>query len=170
MKVMKYLPHPGIIAVLVIVMMTLEPFIPTYLVSWIAFQTWALYFIAGGTPLKGIKAGVCHIGGILAAILIMVLAGKAGPVLGCATLPLVCAVVAFGVICFEKVEPLDNIPAWFLGAGAYFGLANVLKENFSYGPAMLTQVSSLVIGLVWGFITVTLRTQYGAWAAKTPDA
>lgn len=163
---MKYLPHPGIIAVLVVVMMTLEPLIPTYLVSWIAFQTWALYFIAGGTPKQGLKAGACYVGGILAAILIMLLAGAMGPMLGKATLPLVCAVVAFGVICFEKVKPLDFIPAWFLGAGAYFGLANVQGANFHFGPAMVTQVSALVFGLVWGFITVALRTKYGAWADK----
>jgi hypothetical protein len=164
MKVMKYLPHPGIIAALVIVLMTLEPIIPAYLVSWIAFQTWALYFIAGGTPQQGVKAGACYICGILAAILIMVLVKALGATLGNATLPLVCSTVTFAAICFEKVKPLDNIPAWFIGAGAYFGLANVQGANFHYGPAMVTVVSTLVIGMLLGFITVTLRTKYGAWA------
>jgi hypothetical protein len=172
MKIMKYLPHPGIIAALVIVLMTLEMLIPQYLISWIAFQTWALYFIAGGTVPQGIKAGACYICGILAAILIMVLVGALAGTLGKATLPLVCSAVTFAAICFEKVKPLDNIPAWFIGAGAYFGLANVLGAKFQYGPAMVTVVATLVIGMLLGFITVTARTKYGAWAEQetTPGA
>ena len=166
MKIVKYLPHPGIIAVLVVAMMAIEPLIPKWLVSWISFQTWALYFIAGGTPKQGVKAGACYIGGILAAILIMVLANATGATLGKATLPLVCAVVAFAVVCFEKVKALDFIPAWFVGAGAFFGFANVQGANFRYGPAFVTVVSAMLFGMVWGFMTVVLRTKYGAWADK----
>jgi hypothetical protein len=166
MNIVKYLPHPGIIAVLVIAMMVLEPLMPKFLVSWISFQTWALYFIAGGTPKQGFKAGACYIGGVLAAILIMVLANATGATLGKATLPVVCAAVAFAVICFEKVKLLDFIPAWFIGAGAFFALANVQGPKFQYGPATVTVISAMVIGMLWGFMTVLLRTKYGAWAEK----
>lgn len=167
MNVMKYLPHPGIIAILVIAMMVIEPLIPKFLVSWIAFMTWALYFIAGGTPKQGVKAAACFIGGVLAAILIMVLANATAATLGKATLPLVCAAVAFVVICFEKFKPLDFIPAWFIGAGAFFALANVQGAKFEYGPATLTVVSAMAFGMVWGFMTVVLRTKYGAWLEKS---
>ena len=166
MKIVKYLPHPGIIAVLVVAMMALEPLMPKFLVSWISFQTWALYFIAGGTPQKGFKAAACYVGGVLAAILIMVLANATGATLGKATLPLICAAVAFAVVCFEKVKALDLIPAWFIGAGAFFGFANVQGPKFEYGSATVTVISAMAFGMVWGFMTVVLRTKYDAWVGK----
>lgn len=163
MKFLKYVPHPGIIGVLAFLMMVIEPMITPFLISWVAFQTWAMYFLAGGTVSRGVKTAACYLAGMVAAALIIIISGWLTPSLGAMALPLTVGVIAFLVIFFEKVPALDFIPAWFVGAGAYFAFMTIHQFQMPHPQAHLYVFSSALIGLLWGFFTVFLRTRYQAW-------
>ena len=159
----KYIPHPIIIGLLAALMMVIEPWFGGWFISWIAFQAWAVYFLAGMTIKGGAKSAAAYAAGSIAAAIIIMAAGAFGPTLGAATLPVIVGVVATLVIFFEKVPGLDFIPAWFIGAGAHFALANGALANFTHQTAFIIIVISSIMGLIWGFFTVSLRGKYQAW-------
>ena len=75
----KFMLIPLFIAFQAFTMMVIAPFIPGAdkvllgapgLITWIAFQAWAMYFLAGCTPKMGAKTLVGYAGGILASIAI----------------------------------------------------------------------------------------------------
>ncbi|MCX6868935.1 MAG: DUF1097 family protein, partial [Verrucomicrobia bacterium] len=75
---------PLFIAFQAFTMMVIAPFIPGAdkvllgapgLITWIAFQAWAMYFLAGCTPKMGAKTFAGYAGGILASIAIFELNG-----------------------------------------------------------------------------------------------
>ncbi|MFN8473032.1 MAG: DUF1097 domain-containing protein [Anaerolineae bacterium] len=170
MKFLSYVPHPVIIGVLALLMMYIAgvPAIAPFLITWIAFQTWALYFLAGGSVSRGVKAAACYVGGMIAAIVIMLMAPALAPALGMSALPITVGIIATLVIFFEKVSALDFIPAWFVGAGAYFGYIGVTQGQMPHTQAFVYVLTSAVIGLVWGFFTVFLRGKYQAWLDHRP--
>ena len=152
-------------------MMIAEGRISPYLISWVGFQTWAMYFLAGCTPKAGFKAFACYVCGVAASIVIVKGIGMAVPHLGTTMGPaLVVGVVAFLVICFEKIKVLDFIPGWFLGAGAYFAMINgaftgLNMKAIGNKQALLFLTTSCALGLIWGWATVVLRTKYGTMIA-----
>lgn len=65
-------------------------------------------------------------------------------------------ILVIPVIFLEKVKWLDFIPGIFIGAGAFM----TYVPNASFENAAVTQLIYCALGLLWGWITVTLRTMY----------
>jgi len=174
----KFMLIPLFIAFQAFTMMVIAPFIPGAdklllggpgLITWIAFQAWAMYFLAGCTPKMGAKTLAGYAGGIVASIAIFELNGA----LGCLNSPavpwglcLAVFLVVIPVIMMEKVPGLDFVPAYFIGAGVFFALmthggkpADMCATGW-YGTAAVAELVACAIGLVYGWITVTARVCY----------
>ena len=169
MSFAKFFPISLFIAAQAAIMMIIEPRLK--FVSWISFQAWAMYFLAGCNIKMGIKTFVGYFMGIVASVAIMEGAGFFGGMgIGSATVPAnlwlsVFAVVVL-VICSEKVPGIDFIPAWFIGAGVFFGLMNLdnfpdtAKQIDKYIQSSGKLMWSAAMGLFFGYVTVTFRTWY----------
>jgi len=165
MTLKKFVIIPLIIAVLAfliqIVDQLLSPLMqpsPNNGFGWIAFQAWAVYFLAGCNIKGGIKALLGYGIGILASILIMKLAG----VFACLaffSVPLAVGLVAFSLIFFERTIWFSLVPAMFVGAGVYFGFMNYVS-GATFLNAAITEMVYCIIGLIFGVTTVVLRTKY----------
>lgn len=164
----KFLPIPLFIAVQATIMMIIEPMIG--FVSWIAFQAWAMYFLAGCTPKTGLKTLLGYFGGVLASIAIMegaTLFGGMG-LTGGTNLYLAVFIVVVFVISAEYVPWFDFVPSWFVGAGVFFGLMNLdsFAEGASiwamYGQSTVKLMWSCLVGLAFGAVTVAVRGWYEA--------
>jgi hypothetical protein len=187
----KYILIPIFIAFQAFTLMAIAPFFPgtpavmgAGLVTWISFQAWAMYFLAGCTPKMGVKTGVGYLGGIVASVAIFELAGVfAG--LNSGTTPwglyLAVFIVVVFVISAEKVPGIDFVPSYFLGAGVFFALMTYLggkkPEGITqfewYGRFALPEMIACVVGLAYGWWTVTVKTWYVAKVTATapaPDA
>lgn len=175
----KFLFIPFFIALLASSMMVLEIYKePTlhlhHYLSWISFQAWAMYFLAGGTLKGGGKVMLGYLGGALASVAIMELAGLCkGWGLGDAAVPVAVFVVVIPVISAERVPGFSFVPAWFVGAGVYFaliglfpGIAGLAKWD-KYLQAGLYLIVSCAIGQVYGIVTVFIRKGYEATAKET---
>lgn len=128
--------------------------------SWIAFQSWATYFLAGCNLRGGVKTFLAYAVGIGGSILIMELGGSLmGAGLSWWGVPIAVGAIAFCVIFLEKVDILSLVPALFIGAGAFFAFMNYVP-GATYGNAFLTEMIYCTLGLVFGWVTVTLRTKY----------
>lgn len=128
--------------------------------GWITFQAWAVYFFAGGTVKGGVRALLAYITAIVASALIIafgVWMTNAG--LGFWGVPLALLVLVIPVISLERVPYFDLIPALFIGAGAFFALMN-FAEGVTFVKAGVVEMIYCVIGLIFGWITVTLRVKY----------
>jgi len=76
---------PLFIAVLAVILVMLAPPSPVvvpYLWPWIAFQAWAMYFLAGCTVKTGVKVILGYFGGAVASAAIMELMGLLVPHVG----------------------------------------------------------------------------------------
>jgi hypothetical protein len=182
----KYILIPLFIAFQAFTMMVITPFISgtdkaafgegnTGLLSWVAFQAWAMYFLAGCTPKMGLKTLVGYLGGIIASIAIFELGFKVLGGLNVAGgtpwgLYFAVFIVVVFVISAEKVPGIDFVPSYFLGAGVFFGLmtylnppAGVQKLSLSwYGTLALPEMIACAMGLIYGWWTVTFKTWYVA--------
>jgi hypothetical protein len=166
-KLIKFLPHAGIVGVLATIMQFMDMKIADLFVGWIGFAAWACYFLNGCTLKGGVKVIGCWIGGVIASIMIMEL-GKflTGATDGNALMgfPVSVGVVAFLVILFEKVPVLSFIPGWFVAAACFFGY-----HTNDYSKSVLAVLISCVVGQIFGYVTVSLRTAYGK-AVEKADA
>ena len=88
MTLKKFVLIPVIIGVLACLIQALDQLLYTSVppegnvgFSWISFQSWAVYFLAGCTVRGGIKAFIAYAIGIAASIVIMVLGGAMTPAL-----------------------------------------------------------------------------------------
>ncbi len=127
--------------------------------SWIAFQSWALYFLAGCDIKGGIKVLLGYIVGIAGSILIMLFGGAIYEALGFFATPIAVGVVAFFIIFLERTVWLSLVPAIFIGAGAFFAFMSYVP-GATFCNAATTEMIYCVIGLIFGVITVTLRGAY----------
>ncbi len=127
--------------------------------SWISFQAWATYFLAGANVKGGIKTLLAYAAGIAGSIVIMLLGGALTPSLAFWGVPVAVGVIAFAVIFLEKVEWLSLIPALFIGAGAFFAFMSYVP-GATFTNATITEIVYCAMGLVFGYITVSLRV---AW-------
>lgn len=132
--------------------------------SWIAFQAWALYFISGGNVKGGIKTIIAWVVGIVFSILIMIGAGWIGS-LGFFAIPASLLVFVIPMICLEKVPWLDFIPGIFIGAGAFFGFMTYVP-GATFGSAFLIEMIYCVIGLCFGWMSITFRGMYEKTVSK----
>ena len=136
---------------------------------WIAFQAWAVYFLAGCTPMGGVKAWIGYATGIAASIAIIELMGAPGisslPTVG--GMNLVMAVAVFIVVIPAIMsENLKNmVPALFIGSGAFFGLSG-LMEGAGHLAVARAELVYCAVGLLFGYITVFWRGKYEATLKK----
>ena len=165
MSLKKFVVIPLIIAVLAFLIQIIDQLLgplmspnPNNGFCWIAFQAWAVYFLAGCNIKGGIKALFGYAIGVVASILIMKLAVIfAG--LSFFAVPLAVGLIAFCLIFLERTTWLSLIPAMFIGAGAYFAFMSYIP-NATYANAAITEMVYCVLGLCFGVITVTIRTVY----------
>jgi hypothetical protein len=170
----QFFPIPVFIALLATSMMVLDIFKGTTLrhyLPWVSFQAWAMYFLAGCTLKGGVRVMLAYFAGAVASVAIMELAGLfAGWGLGQAAAPIAVFPVVIGVICGERVPWFDFVPAWFIGAGIFFGIMGINKDWPAgtttkwdmYGTTLAYLMVSCAIGQVYGIVTVFLRKKYEA--------
>jgi len=133
------------------------------LIAWISFQAWAMYFLAGCKVKTAAKTAIGYAGGIIASITIFKLAGVfAGPMGGYWGFALAVFCVVIPLMCVERVEILNFVPAWFVGAGVFFALqfmsgATTMAE---YSEIAVPEMIACLIGLSYGYSTVSFRTWY----------
>jgi hypothetical protein len=167
------------------ILVLLNAFIPKMVgmdAMWIAFQAWAVYFVAGCTPIGGLKAWLGYLSGIIASIAIIETMG----VPGISSLPsvggmnVVMAVAVFIVVIPAiMTENLKNmVPALFIGSGAFFGLWTIMHGNpelmksigdgkvAKYIFATRVELVYCLVGQIFGMITVYWRGKYEASLAK----
>jgi len=133
--------------------------------GWIAFQSWAMYFLAGCDLKGGIRTLIAYVLGIVASVAIMLFGGMFSG-LGFYAGPVAVFLVAIPVLFLEKVKWLDFIPAIFIGAGAFFAFM-LYVPNATFGIAALTELIYCVLGLFYGYLTIVLR---GAYEKKVTKA
>ena len=147
-----------------------------YFVVWIAFQAWAMYFMAGCTLKNGVKVMLGYLGGAVASIAIMELGGVLGtsmPFLGKMAVPIAVLIIVVPVICSERVPMFDFVPAWFVGAGVFFGLTTIQgisKSGWSHLDVTVACLLSCLVGVIFGIVTVFFRTKYEASLKLNADA
>ena len=128
--------------------------------GWLSFQAWALYFLGGGTVKGGVRVLLAYIAGMVGSILIMAFGGCLdGAGLGFWAMPLSLLIIVIPVICLERVPWFDFIPALFIGAGAFFAIMSYVPET-TFCRAFAVELTYCVIGLIFGYVTVWLRTRY----------
>jgi hypothetical protein len=137
-----------------------------YFQLWVAFQTWAMYFMAGCTIQGGVKVFLGFIGGITASIGVLALNALLADVIGAdMALPVAVLILVIPIICFERVPMFDFIPAWFVGSGAFFALITIRglgAVGVGHFEAMGAELFSCFIGICFGIVTVILRGKYEA--------
>jgi len=173
MNFVKFLPIAIFIAMQATLMMVIEP--KAGFLSWAAFQAWAMYFLSGCKPSGALKTFLGYACGIIASIAIMEGAGFFGRMgmSGGINLYLSVFLVVVAVICCEKVPGINFIPAWFVGAGVFFALMNM--DTFAAGASMTDKylqssgklMWTCIIGLIFGYVTVTFRGWYESKFVKT---
>jgi len=154
------------------ILVLLNTFIPKLAgtdAMWISFQAWAVYFLAGCTPMGGVKSFIGYATGIAASIAIIELMGAPGikglPTPGGMNLAMALAVfiVVIPAIMSENVK--NMVPALFIGSGAFFGLSG-LMPGASYMQITRAELVYCAVGLLFGFITVFGRGMYEATLSK----
>ena len=163
------------------VLVLLNAFIPLLAgmdAIWVAFQAWAVYFLAGCTPKGGFKAWIGYATGIAASIVIVELMGAPGiksiPTIDVgAGMKLAMALAVFIVVIPAiMTENLKNmVPAVFIGSGAFFGLTELIGATGKTGWELHMAVARVelvycAVGLLFGCITVFWRGKYEASLKK----
>lgn len=172
MKFHKFIVIPLFIAFLAFTMQAIDQSISQYFppagnagFGWIAFQAWAMYFLAGCNLTGGVKTFIGYASGIVASIAIMTL-GPALSGLGFWAFPIAVFAIVVPVICLEKVKWLDFVPSIFVGAGVFFGFMSYI-EGATFTGAAISELFYCLFGLVYGYITVTFRVWYEARVAES---
>jgi len=171
MSFKQFLPIPIGIAFLAAALMVINLAEPPFLLTWITFQAWAMYFLAGCTLQGGVKVMCGYLGGAVASMAIIQLAGLLSP-LGQMALPVAVFFVVIFVISAERVPWFDFVPSWFVGAGVFFGLMThyTFPEGTSlmgkFGQSTAYLMVSCFVGILFGIVTVYGRGKYEASLTK----
>ena len=165
----KFIVFPIFVALQAAFMMLIGPFFKVgpesiggpALLTWVAFQAWAMYFLGGCTIKAAGKTVIGYACGIIASVAIFELMGVFGK-MGVWGGALAVFIVVIPVMCAEKVAILNFIPAWFLGAGVFFALGGMHGPSTigGYIEIAVPEMIACVVGLVFGYCTVTFRTWY----------
>lgn len=175
----KFIIIPIFIAFQAFTMMLIAPFIPCTklpvggagLITWIAFQSWATYFLAGCTVKTGLKTLVGYLGGVIASIAIFELGGAFSKLNSTSTpwgLYLAVFLVVIFVISAQRVPVIDFVPAYFIGAGVFFALMTYqpkpagITQYAWYLQLTIPEMVACASGLVYGWVTVLFQTWYEA--------
>jgi hypothetical protein len=165
MSVKKYLPIALFIAVQTFILQVIDQLLSPRVhplgnmgFCWMAFQAWAVYFMAGGKVKGGISSFISYIVGMIVAICII----KSSRVvhLGFFTLPTIMLVMVVILLQLELgPELVSFIPAVFVGCGAYFACMSYIP-NTTLGGMFGTEIIYCLLGLAFGWGTVTFRGWY----------
>ncbi len=164
MEFKKFIFIPVIVAFLAFTFIALDQTISGFMpvankgLSWIGFQAWAMYFLAGGTIKGGGKTFLGYSVGLIMTILIMELAVIVGG-MGFWAFPTAAFIIVIGALSLEKLPPLDMIPAFFIGSGVMVCFMSYI-EGASYATSSFSIMLYCTIGLIYGLLTVILRTAY----------
>ena len=136
---------------------------------WVAFQAWAVYFLAGCNPMGGIKAFIGYATGIAASIAIIELMQAPGigalPVVSGMSFAMALAVFIVVIPAIMSENLKNMVPALFIGSGAFFGLSGLMPGK-SYLAVTQAELVYCAVGLFFGFITVYWRSKYEARLSK----
>ena len=125
--------------------------------TYISFITWAAYFLFGANVKGATNAFLSIIAGIIAAILMFVLSITFGFVPWWAV-PLAVVILVIVMMYAEKVKPINNVAAVFMGTGIYFSLSAAgAFSTFSvqeYAIVGLTELIYVFIGFAAGWVTI----------------
>ncbi|MGL4593920.1 MAG: DUF1097 domain-containing protein [Thermoguttaceae bacterium] len=128
--------------------------------TWISFIAWAVYFLAGGNIIGGIKATIGYVLGIVASIGIILLAGVLPAYLpasmGPYIVPLAVFIVAPVLICTENIPLMNFIPAMFIASGTYFGIMTYVPNADFYSAFQVEMVYAL-LGFAFGWLSLIFR-------------
>ncbi len=131
--------------------------------TYITFCSWATYFMIGANVKDGIL-GVCSaVAGIVAAILMFILAINFGFTPWWAVPLAVFIMVPFMIYC-EKVKPIRNVSAVFIGTGLYFSLSAAGAFNDlgftakGYVFVAIAELIYMVIGFIAGWASIRINS------------
>ncbi|MCL2004782.1 MAG: DUF1097 domain-containing protein [Planctomycetaceae bacterium] len=159
------------------ILVVLNAFIPILAGAdhiWVAFQAWAVYFLAGCSAKGGVKAFIGYATGIAASIAIIELIGVLSFLPSPAGINLAMALAVFIVVIPAIMsEAFKNmVPALFIGSGAFFGLSGLMGAEGWSGHLAVARVELVycAVGLLFGYITVFWRGKYEASLSKKEDS
>lgn len=129
--------------------------------GWLAFQAWAVYFLAGCTVKGGIRSLIGYALGMGASIVLLYTGGQLGAAgLGFWAMPVTLLVLVPFIILLERTPEITSfVPAVFVGAGAFFGIMTYVP-GATFQNAFVGELTYCVIGLIFGWATVTFRGWY----------
>ncbi len=167
MTAKKYLPIAVFIGVQAFVIQIIDQILCRYVpplgnfgFGWVAFQAWAVYFMAGCTPKNGVRAFMGYFIGMIASIAIIAGSGSLGGNLGFFATPVVLLVLVPIILYLDIAPELFNfVPAVFVGAGVYFGCMTYVP-GATFGNILVTESIYCVLGLLFGYTTVKFRGWY----------
>ena len=134
--------------------------------GWVTFQAWAMYFLAGCTLKGGLRTLLGYAMGILAAIAIILLAGTFSST-GSWAVALAVLVVVIPMCSMERAHSLiDFVPAIFVSSAVYFAFTQIYPATTTISSMAITILVYCGIGMILGYITVSLRTAYEKKVAK----
>jgi len=181
MSFAQFIVIPIFISIQAFVLMLITPYVPfttgvlgAGLLTWVSFQAWAMYFLGGCTVKMGLKTIAGYIGGIIASIAIFELGDLFAQAMGVYWgYAIAVFIVVIPVISAEKIPGLDFIPSWFIGAGVFFAFMSLLGEQLphtleGYRTVAVPELVACVVGLIFGYVTVTFRTRYEDALAPSP--
>ena len=172
MTASKYFPIALFIGLQAAVLQVIDQLICTGVVpllaggGWIAFQAWAMYFLGGCTIKNGVRVLIGYVIGMAASVAIIFCGGQLG-VLGFWAMPLVLLVLV-PIILYLDIAPemVNFVPAVFVGAGVFFGIMSYIP-GATFANAFLSEGLYCIIGLVFGWLTITFRGWYEAKYVNT---
>ncbi|SHE35097.1 Protein of unknown function [Mariniphaga anaerophila] len=178
----KFMGFPAFVGLQAMLLLIIAPFVPFTpeamgkgLLVWSAFQAWAMYFMGGCTIKMAIKTMVGYIGGIIASVILIELGGLFGSLNTSAVAwggVVAVSFVAFLIIPADRVPAINFLPSYFIGSGAYFAIITYVQAPVTVGAySWYFQVAvpllvSAVLGLVFGWATVTFKLWFDAKLAK----
>jgi len=128
--------------------------------GWIAFQAWAVYFMAGGSIKNGIRALIGYVLGMIASIAILSAGGQLAGSLGFFAVPIVLLIIVPFILYLDQApEMFSFVPAVFVGAGVFFGCMTYVP-GATFTNILFTETIYCIIGLFFGFKTITFRVWY----------
>lgn len=148
-KFLKFLPVPIVVAVLAFIWMYVSAQLK--LLAWVAFITWAGYFLAGMDVRGALRLGISFFLGVLFAMLIVFLGTSLVPSLGIYAFPVVVAIAAFLIVLLEMVPWFDLAPGYFLGAAAFFA-AGATNNLTTFLAVIMPALLGIGLGMITGFL------------------
>ena len=122
--------------------------------SWVMFLVWTSYTLFGKTLRAGVKMYASFCAGTLCGFTVRGLEAALDPTVGALSTFVAVGLAIFLLSLLEDDPPLNDVPAYFLGAIAFFATGS--------DPSRAAFVSLVVaggFGLLIGWLTVTSQTR-----------